>query len=81
MCITALQADRWPYSYPPYQQQASLAGRFVERLVAQLELRLDTAAHNLFRRDAVDFLGQWSQKLDGVTGNDDHLETVGRQIN
>ena len=48
--------------------------------VADFELRLDAAADDLFRRDAIDLFRPGAHELDAAAGDDEGLETVCPQI-
>ena len=48
--------------------------------VAHFKLRLDAAADDLFRRDAVNLFRPWAHELDATAGDDVVLETVRAQI-
>ena len=48
--------------------------------VAHFELRLDAAADDLFRRDAVNLLRPRAHELDAAAGDDEVLEAVRAQI-
>ena len=48
--------------------------------VAHLKLRLDAAADDLFRRDAIDLLRPRAHELDAAAGDDEVLEAVRAQV-